>query len=82
MARPAGISVQVGRVGMKLQEVMLGSGNQTVDDALEAAGIDLKDEESIRVNGEDHVNGDDVDGDTILDNHDVVLLVKSIDGGR
>lgn len=68
--------VKVGRTGGNVQEVAL-NGEHTVFDALKAAKLNKKDSEIVKVNGEDI----DDDTDYELDDGDVVLLVKNIEGG-
>lgn len=69
-----GIFVKVARTGSSSIEVCL-NGGRTVEDALEAAGLNKKASEEIRVNGEDAELDDE------LDDGDRVVLVKNIEGG-
>lgn len=69
-----GIFVKVARTGSSAIEICL-NGSRTVEDALEAAGLNKKASEEIRVNGEDAELDDE------LDDGDRVVLVKNIEGG-
>ena len=66
--------VKVGRIGARVNEVAL-NGEHTVAEALTAAEISKKDSEIVKVNDEQ------VDMDYSLEEGDVVLLVKNIEGG-
>jgi putative ubiquitin-RnfH superfamily antitoxin RatB of RatAB toxin-antitoxin module len=70
-----GILVKVARTGTKVEEVAL-NGRHTVQDALEAAGVNKKSTEEITVNGED------AEMDYELEDGDRVLLTKNVEGGR
>lgn len=69
------IEVKVGRIGGVVNLITL-NGDRTVEDALEAAGLNPKDTETVRVNGEDEAM------DCELEDGDKVTLVKNIAGGR
>jgi len=66
--------VQVSRSGSDLIKVVF-SGRYTVADALEAAGLNVKSSEEIRVNKKV------VDTDYELNNNDRVVLAKNVSGG-
>lgn len=68
------ITVHVGRTGSALDRVAL-NGGRTVQDALDAAEINLKDSESVMVNNEE------ADLDDELEQGDEVVLVRNIEGG-
>jgi sulfur carrier protein ThiS len=69
------IEVKVARTGSQVKEICL-NGDHTVQDALDAAGLNVKASEEIRVNGET------VDADYELEDGDRVVLAKNIAGGR
>ena len=69
------ISVKVARVGTAFAEYALNDA-RTVQDLLNAANINPKASESIRV------NGDSEELDYELEDGDVVTLVKDIEGGK
>lgn len=68
------IFVKVARTGSQVLEVAL-NGDHTVEDALEAAGINKKVTEEVRVNGETE------EMDYELEDGDRIMLVKNIEGG-
>ena len=69
------IEVKVGRIGGVVQTVTL-NGDRTVSDALEAAGLNPKDTETVRVNGSEE------EVDCELEDGDKVTLVKDVSGGQ
>jgi sulfur carrier protein ThiS len=69
------ITVRVGRVGAKIETVALSQG-ATVQDALTAAGITMKETEQIEL------RGDTVNSTTSLQDDDLILVVKNVVGGR
>lgn len=69
------IEVKVGRIGGVVSLVTL-NGDRTVQDALNAAGLNPKDTEITRVNGHNESMSYE------LDDGDKVTLVKSVAGGR
>lgn len=73
MSQP--IFVKVARTGAPVREVSLESGS-TVADALRAAQITLKDNETIRIEGEEATRDDTVN------NGEVITLSKNVEGGN
>ena len=69
------IIVKVARVGASTVEICL-NGDHSVADALKAAQISPKATEAFKV------NGDTVSEDYELEDGDVVILTKNIEGGR
>lgn len=74
MAKHKDMIVHVARSGSKVIDVCL-NGEHTVEDALKAAGLNVKASEEIRVNGEV------VETDYELEENDRVVLAKNIAGG-
>jgi hypothetical protein len=68
------IFVKVARTGARAIEVSL-NGERTVADALNAADLTLKDNEVIRVDGEE------ADMDTKLHDEARITLTKNVEGG-
>lgn len=68
------MTVKVARTGSKVVEVCL-NGEHTVEDALKAAGLNLKASEEVRV------NKNVVDSDYELKDGDIVVLAMHIAGG-
>ena len=68
------IFVNVARTGSAVKEVAL-NGARTIQDALDAAGIQKKDSEEIKINGESVE-----DTDLELEDGDRVVLVKNVSG--
>jgi putative ubiquitin-RnfH superfamily antitoxin RatB of RatAB toxin-antitoxin module len=69
------IKVQVGRVGATLKSVSLKDGS-SVEDAITKAGLRVKDNEQVRL------NTNEVDMDAEVSNHDVIMLVRNVTGGK
>jgi sulfur carrier protein ThiS len=74
MSKHKDMIVHVARSGSKVIDVCL-NGEHTVEDALKAAGLNVKGTEEIRVNGEV------VETDYELEENDRVVLAKNIAGG-
>lgn len=74
MTKHKDMIVHVARSGSKVIDVCL-NGEHTVEDALKAAGLNVKASEEIRVNGEV------VETDYELEENDRVVLAKNIAGG-
>ena len=74
------IVVKVFRAGSKGVEVALNGGERTVDEALEAAGMNLKASEVVQLNGEE-LDEDELE-EVELEDGDRIVLVKNIEGGR
>lgn len=70
------IEVKVARVGGKVETVVLENGDITVEDALDAAGIDHTGKTRIRVNGEPAELDDE------LEDGDRVTVTGKITGGN
>lgn len=68
------MKVQVGRVGTTLKQLTVDD-ETTVEDVLSEAGLRVKDNEWISVNGEE------ADSDDYVSANDVIMLVRSVDGG-
>jgi len=68
------IKVQVGRVGATLKSVTLKAGS-SVEDAIIKAGLKVKSTEEVRVN----TNERDIDDE--VENNDVIMLVRNVEGG-
>lgn len=75
MARTKKYSVHVGRVGTSLKEVEVEAGT-TVEEAIQEAGLRIKDTEQVRVNAEV------MDLEDEVSDNDVILLVRNVEGGR
>ena len=69
------INVGVIRVGMPVKKVKVAE-EAVVEDALVAAGLRLKETESITLNGVES------DLDEVLENNDTIMLTRSIAGGQ
>jgi len=74
MRKHSDMTIKVGRIGSPTIEVVL-NGDHTVQDALDAAGLNPKSSEEIRVNKRV------VDTDYELKENDLVVLAKNIEGG-
>lgn len=75
------IEVTVHRVGLPLKALKVAEGT-TVEDALEAAGLTVKNSEEVRINTEStDEDGEKYDTDTVLEDGDLITLVKRITGG-
>ena len=75
MGRTKKFTVQVGRVGTSLKEVKVEDGT-TIEEAIQEAGLKVKDTEQVRVNAEV------VDLEDEVSDNDVILLVRNVEGGR
>lgn len=74
MARVTKYTVFVGRVGTALKKIEVPEGT-TVEEAIEEAGLKIKDTEQVRVNAEI------MDLEDEVNNNDNILLVRSVEGG-
>lgn len=73
-----GITAKVCRSGGRAIEVALSTGN-SVEDAIDAAGLNLKTSEVVQVNGEE-VDRSEL-SEMKVEDGDRIILVKNIQGG-
>lgn len=69
-------TVKVVKTGGKIEEYLLEGHEPTVDDALEAAGMDLIKGQRVRMDGEL------VDGDTIVEEGAIITVTGAVAGGK
>lgn len=70
------IEVKIGRLNSEVKTITLSSDDCTISKALQVAGMNKKDSEIVKVNNEEE---DDLDSE--LENGDLVVLVKNVEGG-
>lgn len=73
--RKSTIEVQVGRFGRPVVNIQLDNGS-TVEDALDEADLTAKKSETVTL------NGDAVEMDEELEDNDIILLTRNVQGGN
>ena len=75
MSRKKSIEVQAGRFGRPVETLEMSEGD-TIEDALEEAGLKVRSTESVTL------NGDSTDISEELQDDDVIILTRNVEGGR